>query len=113
MGRGAGNLNTELVMINYSDANINAKIKLCEFIQQYVKQFYENNENKWGYDLDYLLSGYFKMHPNFISKMRDLNICMMDRFKLILIINNECDASMFNNNLFMDIIDEHKNQLFY
>ena len=113
MGRGAGNLNTELVMINYSDANINAKIKLCEFIQQYVKQFYENNENKWGYDLDYLLSGYFKMHPNFISKMRDLNICMIDRFELIKIIVNNYDKSTFNIDIFNDIIDNNITKLTY
>jgi len=84
MGRGAGNLQSELVIINENkDIELNRVIKLLNFIQDYIKPIYKTNENSWGYELDYLLSGYVKMHPNYIVKMRDLDISMKNRFFLI------------------------------
>ena len=84
MGRGAGNLQTELVIINKNE-NIEIKniIEVLTFIQTYIKPFYQTNENLWSYDLDYLLSGYLKMHPNYIVKMREMKVSMKNRFFLI------------------------------
>ena len=54
--------------------------KMVGFIQDFIKPIYKNNENTLSYDLDYLLSGYLKMHPNYVVKMRDLDISMKNRF---------------------------------
>ena len=114
MGRGAGNLQTELVMIN-QDPHIplNKLFELVEFIQDYIKPIYKISENFWGYDLDYLLSGHFKMHPNYVVKMRDLQINMKNRFYLIrkLINDKQYDYKFFDINVIYKMIEDNKNFL--
>ena len=83
MGRGAGNLQTELVLKD--SINLENIYKMVGFIQDFIKPIYKNNENTWSYDLDYLLSGYLKMHPNYVVKMRDLDISMKnDKDKIFI-----------------------------
>ena len=68
MGRGAGNLQTELVL-NYKNLDREMLIKMILFIDKYLFKLFNNNINtNWGYDLDYFLSGLFKIHPNYILK---------------------------------------------
>ena len=112
MGRGSGNLQTELVLIDKKNIDLNKFIKLLEFIQDFIKPIYLKNENKWGYDLDYLLSGYFKMHPNYIIKMRDLNISMKNRFFLIKkITEKKYKYNYFDKNIIENIIIEFMEKL--
>ena len=73
-----------LVLLNQNkDINLDLFIELLNFIQDYIKPIYGIKNNYWGYDIDYLISGHIKMHPNYIGKMRDLNISMNNRFFLI------------------------------
>ena len=103
MGRGAGNLPTELVVKSLNpQININLFIALCIFIQNYIKPIYKINENYWGYDLDYLMSGFLQMHPGYVVHMRELNIDMGKRILLLKEIKNNynyeaCDKKIFNN----------------
>ena len=112
MGRGAGNLQTELVFTNINK-NIDIKIfiDLLTFIQDFIKPIFKVEENNWGYDLDYLLSGYLKMHPNYIVKMRDLNISMKNRFFLIEILKENYIYSLFNKNIINELIENYKEKL--
>lgn len=112
MGRGAGNLQTELVFTNIKK-NIDIKIFifLLTFIQDFIKPIYKKDENNWGYDLDYLLSGYLKMHPNYIVKMRDLNISMKNRFFLIEILKENYQFSLFDKNIINELIEKNKEKL--
>lgn len=113
IGRGAGNLNTELVVTKlYKNIKINSLVELCCFIQKYVKKIYFSSENKWGYDLDYLLSGYLKIHPNYVSKMRDLSIYMNDRFTILAYIDANNLGKLFNLELFDDILEKYKKYIF-
>jgi 4-hydroxy 2-oxovalerate aldolase len=110
MGRGAGNLQLELVLIN---KNINNTIifDVLKFIQKYIKPIYKH-ENTWGCDLDFLLSGFLKMHPNHISLMRDLNITMENRFYIIeQMIKDKYDYKFFNKSLFTEFIKKYNNYL--
>jgi len=112
MGRGAGNLQTELVLFDQKELEINIIIEMLEFIQEYIKPIYKLNENQWGYDLDYLLSGYLKMHPNYIIKMRDLNISMKNRFLLIKeMICNKVAFNYFDAKVIDDLVIKHKNDI--
>jgi 4-hydroxy 2-oxovalerate aldolase len=110
MGRGAGNLQTELVCIN-EKIDFNNLIKLLYFIQEYIKPIYKCSENNWGCDLDYLLSGYLKMHPNYVIKMRDLDINMNNRLFLIDILKNNYSYSTFDKNIISELINLYKEKL--
>ena len=65
MGRGAGNLNTEL-FIDYLNENHDKKydIKpLLSIIDEIISKFY--GENPWGYTLPNYLSAIYNIHPNY------------------------------------------------
>jgi len=67
MGRGAGNLNTEL-LANYLNSNYNAKYlidNLLEVVDDYLMAI--KNENNWGYSLEHFLSATQNCHPNYAS----------------------------------------------
>ena len=76
MGRGAGNLNTEL-FVEYLNRNHNASYKiipLLVIIDSILGSFY--SENKWGYSLENYISAKHDSHPNyasFLSKKNTLN----------------------------------------
>ena len=110
MGRGAGNLQTELAVMN-ENTNLDLKkiIDMLVFIQDYIKPIYKSSENTWGYDVDYLLSGYLKMHPNFITVMRDLDISMKNRFFLIeKMIETKMDYHYFDKETITQLIEGYK-----
>ena len=113
MGRGAGNLQTELVILNEKkDIKFENIINILMFIQNYIKPIYKINYNNWGYDLDYLLSGYFKMHPNYIVKMRELNISMKNIFFLIeKMIEKKIEYNYFDKNVINILVEEYKSIL--
>lgn len=113
MGRGAGNLQTELVVINENkNTEFKKVIDILLFIQDYIKPNYKKDENEWGYDLDYLLSGYLKMHPNYIASMRDLHISMKNRFFLIeKMIEKNIQYNYFNKEIINQFIEEYKSLL--
>lgn len=82
MGRGAGNLQTELAMIQMG---ISSKpiIQLLSFIFECIKPLFSDKESNWSYELDYLLSGLLKIHPNYVVKMREMNVPMLKRFEIL------------------------------
>ena len=71
MGRGAGNLNTEL-FVEYLNENIgtNYKIKpLLNVIDEVLNDFYQ--QNYWGYSLPNYLSAAHNAHPNYAMYLDD------------------------------------------
>jgi len=67
MGRGAGNLCTELVT-QYINNNIEEKynvVPLLEIVDEHLGEF--SNESKWGYSLPYYISAVNNIHPNYAS----------------------------------------------
>lgn len=67
LGRGAGNLNTELVT-QYINTNFILKydnIEILEIIDEYIKPL--KISYKWGYDAAYYLAAIFNCHPNYAS----------------------------------------------
>ncbi len=71
MGRGAGNLNTEL-FVDYLNENKKAEYKiepLLEIIDEIINGFYQ--QNYWGYSLPNYLSAIYNAHPNYASYLDD------------------------------------------
>lgn len=71
MGRGAGNLNTEL-FVEYLNENADGKYvlkPLLTIIDEILNDFYERNS--WGYSLPNYLSAVHNAHPNYASYLDD------------------------------------------
>lgn len=71
MGRGAGNLNTELFVIYLND-NVGTEYvlkPLLIIIDEVLSHFY--NDNYWGYSLPNYLSAAYNAHPNYASYLDD------------------------------------------
>lgn len=69
MGRGAGNLCTELVA-HYINENIEQKydiIPLLEIVDEHLSNFFI--ETKWGYSIPYYLAAVNQCHPNYASNL--------------------------------------------
>ncbi|HHL18870.1 MAG TPA: hypothetical protein ENJ33_03975, partial [Thiothrix sp.] len=67
MGRGAGNLNTEL-LADYINKRIDNCYKiepLLEVVDEYLVAI--SRENRWGYSLEHFLSASEHCHPNYAS----------------------------------------------
>lgn len=75
MGRGAGNLNTELItrFLNeeYTPAPPYNITPLLEIIDEYLLKLHE--ENYWGYSLPYCLSSTSNCHPNYATYFMEKN----------------------------------------
>ena len=67
MGRGAGNLNTEL-LVQYLNVNNGLKydvFKIMDLMDRYIKPL--SLTYKWGYDAAYYLAAVTECHPNYAS----------------------------------------------
>ncbi len=67
MGRGAGNLCTELVT-QYINENIEKKynvVPLLEIVDEYLSKF--STESNWGYSVPYYIAAINNCHPNYAS----------------------------------------------
>lgn len=67
MGRGAGNLNTEL-FVEYLNDNYNCQYKikpLLRIMDNTIKPVYD--EKYWGYSLAYYISAIYHCHPNYAT----------------------------------------------
>lgn len=71
MGRGAGNLNTE-IFVDFLNENINSNYQLkplLSIIDEILNDFYQRNY--WGYSLSNYLSAVHNAHPNYASYLDD------------------------------------------
>lgn len=90
MGRGAGNLNTEL-FIQYLNENQNGNYKLkplLTIIDEILDDFHK--ENCWGYNLPNYISAKNNAHPNYASFLADKNtLTVEDMENIFLLMNDE------------------------
>lgn len=71
MGRAAGNLPTEIIIafLEKKKKDRYNSTPLLNIIDRYFVSLF--NENKWGYQLPYMLSGMFRCHPNYAKALVD------------------------------------------
>lgn len=73
MGRGAGNLNTEL-FVEYLNDNLDKAYSLAPLlivIDEVLNSFYQKRQ--WGYSLPNYLSAKYKVHPNYARYLDEKN----------------------------------------
>jgi len=84
MGRGVGNLSTEL-LAEYINMNIHMNysiIPLLSIADKYLMSIYA--EQRWGYDLPYFLSATEGCHPNYASFLLNKGTLSMEDISKIL-----------------------------
>jgi len=71
-GRGSGNLPTEILLSYLEKKNPNRynSIPILSVIDQFFVNLKE--EKKWGYNVPYMLSGMFQLHPLYAKKLVEL-----------------------------------------
>lgn len=99
MGRGVGNLATELIA-DYINNSITQRYFLrpiFNIVDKYLMPIYA--QQRWGYDLPYFLSATFKCHPNYASHLMRKETLSVERIeKLFSLIpldkRNEYNADL-------------------
>lgn len=84
MGRGAGNLNTEL-LADYINKKVSYKYNIeniLELIDSYYYAIYKNQG--WGYSLAHFLSASLECHPNYASFLLDTKHLTINEIKSIM-----------------------------
>lgn len=106
MGRGAGNLHTEMISSYLTNKKINTynKSLIIETIQKYILPI--KQKFNWGYDIPYFLSADNKCHPNYSKFLEDQNI-PYNKFTEILNQLSSDDKLEFNQNKIQQIINEY------
>lgn len=103
MGRGAGNLNTEIIIdyINqFQDNSYYKSLNLLEIIENY---FYPQQRIKpWGYSLPYYLSAKFSLHPNYAKYLLDLDTLGIEEVEHILETISVKDKIVYNIKLIQE-----------
>lgn len=99
MGRGVGNLTTEL-FADYINNNVEQKyslIPLLNIVDKYLMPIYA--EQRWGYDLPYFLSATAKCHPNYAAHLMKKETLSIEKIeKLLSLIPSEA-RSEYNSEL--------------
>jgi len=78
MGRGAGNLPTEII-VSYLQESIPEKYNVIPVLEMVDRHFVRmKQELGWGYQLPFMLSGLFAVHPYYSSKLVDMREYTME-----------------------------------
>ena len=109
MGRGAGNLNTEIIthyLNQYYNKNY-LTTPLLEIMDNYLEKIYK--ENPWGFSAGQYLSAKHNCHPNyanFLTSMKKLPIKEIDTILASLPINEKKE---FDENFIQESYFKHNN----
>jgi len=111
MGRGAGNLNTELLVDhlnrNYcTDYDIDCLLEVVDDYLLTIKQ-----ENEWGYSLEHFLSAIYNCHPSYASLLiNKKNLSIVEIKKLLNLIPTE-DRREFDIDTIETMYIEYKEKI--
>ncbi|WP_195532331.1 aldolase catalytic domain-containing protein [Bacteroides finegoldii] len=99
MGRGAGNLNTELIAsyLNEHYASSYEIEPLLEVVDEYIAKIKEKYE--WGYSVPYYLAAINGCHPNYASYLSGKNTLNVKSIGIILRMIELEKRSLFDKNL--------------
>jgi len=96
MGRGAGNLNTEL-FVAYLNDSLAAKYKLeplLSIIDEILERFYK--EKRWGYSLPNYLSASYNTHPNYAEYLSSKNTLTFEAMSEIFKMMDETKRTYYD-----------------
>lgn len=111
MGRGAGNLNTEL-LVQYLNMNLAMKYNILD-IMSVLDEFIRPLKvtYNWGYDVAYFVAAVTGCHPNYASFLLNVQTLRMQDINAILIGLDDDKKALYNkeyiNNVYKEYMD-HK-----
>lgn len=103
MGRGAGNLCTEL-LLQYMNDNFDKKynlIPILKIIDEQIDKIYATNP--WGYNVPYYLAASLKCHPNYASFLTDKASISVESISEILALIPENKKSNYDEKLIQEL----------
>lgn len=110
MGRGAGNLNTELIMQYLNEHNKEDKYNikpLLNTIDEVLNKIYQ--EKYWGYSLPHYLSAVHNCHPNYATHLSEKNTLTVDSVDEILSKITQEKKSNFDKDFAEELYLEYQN----
>ena len=103
MGRGAGNLCTEL-LLQYLNDNFDTKynlIPILKIIDEQIDKIYATHP--WGYNVPYYLAASMKCHPNYASFLTDKASLSVESISEILALIPENKKSNYDEKLIQEL----------
>lgn len=98
MGRGAGNLNTELIANYLNTKNRRYEIEpILEIVDEYIVQI--KQEHEWGYSVPYYLAAINGCHPNYASYLSSKQTLNIKSIGTILRMIEQDKRSLFDKKL--------------
>lgn len=106
MGRAAGNLPTEIIIsfLEYIKKDKYNSIPILNIIDRYFVLL--QHENKWGYQLPYMLSGMFKCHPDYAKALVDFKEYTIEDIWKAMEYIKKCDPIGFSKNILDELVIE-------
>jgi len=107
MGRGAGNLNTEL-FIEYLNENMGATYDLRPILStmdEVIGNFYQINP--WGYTLPNYLSAMHNTHPNYAGFLNDKNTLPIEKMNEIFEMMGDDKRSEFDKKYISELYNKY------
>lgn len=106
IGRGAGNLPTEILISYLEEKNHNKYnvIPILGIIDEFFITLYKDIE--WGYQLSYMLSGMFKVHPDFAKKLVEFREYSIEEIWKALVYIKKENPIGYSEKLLNSIINE-------
>lgn len=111
MGRGAGNLNTELVA-DYINKKVAPKYtieRILELIDEYYYALY--TKSPWGYSLAHFLSASIECHPNYASYLLNKKHLSINQIRDILLNVSNSDSFEYNKDVIEKLYYNYNNVL--
>ncbi len=111
MGRGAGNLNTELLsgyLNTYLNSDYNVD-NLLEIMDKYLLSI--RQKNAWGYSLEHYLSAVSNCHPNYASFLINQKNLDIIEIKQLLDLIPQHERREYNKKIINDIYIHHKENI--
>ncbi|MDR2490360.1 MAG: aldolase catalytic domain-containing protein [Spirochaetaceae bacterium] len=112
MGRGAGNLCTELLM-HYINENIFQKYDtapILEILDLYISPIYVKYH--WGYSVPYYIASINNCHPNYASYLINKQTIPIKDINLIISLIDKNKRSLYDENYIMNLYMAHQKHNF-
>lgn len=108
MGRGAGNLCTELIT-QYVNAHITDRYRvtlLLEIVDNYLMRIKE--KYPWGYTIPYYIAAVYKCHPNYATYLMNRQTLNVKDIEKIIISISETKRAMYDKEYIASLYQEYQ-----